>query len=493
MADNDGLPQQVRLLTLNCWGLLYISTLRKQRLQEIGRRLAQMEPRPDVVCLQECWVDSDFEAIRQATQPRLPHGKLFRAGVWGAGLAILSRWPLEETEMHQYRLNGRPTAFWRGDWYVGKGVAWATLRLGPRASQVMHVLNTHTHAPYEKDAQDSYACHRAAQLWHMAQLLRRATAQPSFLVVALGDFNMLPLSLPHRILTHRAPVCDAWRVWQPESSLGPVAYAPEAARHRPVPSAAFNLAVNGATSDGLYNTWRWTKNRQNKLRRGLPCPVDPEALDRRGKRLDYIFFCPRSVSPDHAWAVDTAQVALTERHADLHVSLSDHFAVAATLKLHPRAATSPRALHVQLAQSLASTAHGLARSDLDQLMALIRDYTARELGQRRLRALHFYASLVVWAVCLVAVWFSPRNFVAFVLCLVASLVLASGLVDGLLALLFFSSELRCLAEFEHEVRCARSAAAAPDAAGSRAPGAPDQSEPEEQQPNGNDLSDKDKH
>ncbi|PHH63710.1 hypothetical protein CDD81_5582 [Ophiocordyceps australis] len=476
MADKDGLPSQVRLLTLNCWGLLYISTLREARLQEIGRRLGQLEPAPDVVCLQECWVESDFAAIREATRTVLPHGKLFRAGVWGAGLGILSRWAVEEAEMHEYRLNGRPTAFWRGDWYVGKGVAWATLRLGPGAGEVMHVLNTHTHAPYEKDAQDSYACHRAAQLWHMAKLLRRAAAQPSFLVVALGDFNMLPLSLPHRILTHRAPVCDAWRIAQPDSSLGPVAHGPEAARGRPVPSAAYNLAVNGATSDGLYNTWRWTRNRQNKLRRGLPCPVDAEALDRRGKRLDYIFFCPRSASPAHGWVVDTVHVALTERHPQLHVSLSDHFAVAATLKLHAPAAKSPTALDVQLAQSLASTAHhGLPRSDLDQLMALIRDYTARELRQRRLRALHFYASLVVWAGCLVAVWFSPRNFVAFILCLVASLVLASGIVDGLLALLFFSSELRCLGEFEHEVRSAAAAAA-----DSRAPDVP------EQQSTGND-------
>ncbi|EQL01790.1 hypothetical protein OCS_02490 [Ophiocordyceps sinensis CO18] len=96
----------------------------------------------------------------------------------------------------------------------------------------------------------------------------------------------------------------------------------------------------------------------------------------------------------------------------------------------------------------------------DEILDMTRAYTARERKQSRWRALHCYASLVVWAACLVAVWFSPRNLVAFLLMLLASLTLATGLVDGLLALLFFSSEIRSLHEFEWEVRNARRAALA---------------------------------
>ncbi|EQL01791.1 DNase I-like protein [Ophiocordyceps sinensis CO18] len=84
--------------------------------------------------------------------------------------------------MVQYPLNGRPTAFWRGDWYVGKGVACATLRVGPDPDHVIRVLNTHTHAPYEKEPDDSYVCHRTAQAWHMAKLL---AADGRHLVIAL--------------------------------------------------------------------------------------------------------------------------------------------------------------------------------------------------------------------------------------------------------------------------------------------------------------------
>ena len=60
-----------------------------------------------------------------------------------------------------------------------------------------------THAPYEQGPDDSYLCHRIAQAWEMSKLLRAATER-GHLVLALGDFNMTPLSLEHQIITARA-------------------------------------------------------------------------------------------------------------------------------------------------------------------------------------------------------------------------------------------------------------------------------------------------
>lgn len=77
----------------------------------------------------------------------LPYGKQYHAGVFGSGLVILSRWPLEESSMFQFPLNGRPTAFFRGDWYAGKGVAHARIRYGPQKSQVIEVFNIHVSKP----------------------------------------------------------------------------------------------------------------------------------------------------------------------------------------------------------------------------------------------------------------------------------------------------------------------------------------------------------
>jgi sphingomyelin phosphodiesterase 2 len=270
-------PEEINLVTLNCWGLKYISKLRRQRLTEIGRQLATASPQPDIVALQECFTEEDYKSIRYKTKSILPHGKFYHSAAFGGGLAILSRWPIEESTMHRYPLNGRPTAFWRGDWYVGKGIACAKIRYGPAAKQVVEVFNTHTHAPYEGGKpDDSYLCHRTAQSWEMAKLLRGA-AERGHLVLAMGDFNMVPMSPEYQLITGLAPVNDVWRTLHPDSSLGPSHHPAEEARRRPVPTAEFNILENGATSDGPYNTWRWTKAQQKLLGSGRrPVTVSPD-------------------------------------------------------------------------------------------------------------------------------------------------------------------------------------------------------------------------
>ncbi|KAH6997819.1 Endonuclease/exonuclease/phosphatase [Ilyonectria sp. MPI-CAGE-AT-0026] len=493
--DEDALPTELNLLTLNCWGLLHISALRTPRLDEIGRQLALLTPAPHIVALQECWTQDDYRAIRRHTRQILPYGKFYHSGAFGGGLAILSRWPIEESTMVKYTLNGRPTAFWRGDWYVGKGVACAKIRFGPRRKDVIEVFNTHTHAPYEREPNDSYICHRTSQAWEMSKLLRGA-AERGHLVVAMGDFNMLPLSLAHRLITAHAPVRDVWRVLHPNSALGPAHHPAEKARHRPIPTADYNLLENGATSDSVYNTWRWTKNQQNLLKAGKPCDVAPDAIDPRGKRLDYIFAStgvdPEAPPTTPGWIIKTAIVALTERHPDLHVSLSDHFAVRATLTRHtPSSMIAPTYARSETPSALLKTGAYLANSspassirsvpralpsdpDLqlfhnpddeplpmavyDEILAMIHKYTLREVRQRYWRGVHFFVALVVWVACLVGVWFSPANFVAFILMLVSSLGLVAGVVDGLLSLLFFSWEIRGLKEFDWEIRNAKAVA-----------------------------------
>ncbi|KAH7171154.1 Endonuclease/exonuclease/phosphatase [Dactylonectria macrodidyma] len=493
--DEDSLPTELNLLTLNCWGLLHISALRTPRLDEIGRQLALLAPTPQIVALQECWTQDDYRAIRRHTRQVLPYGKFYHSGAFGGGLAILSRWPIEESTMVKYTLNGRPTAFWRGDWYVGKGVACAKIRFGPRRKDVIEVFNTHTHAPYESEPNDSYICHRTAQAWEMSKLLRGA-AERGHLVVAMGDFNMLPLSLAHRLITAHAPVRDVWRVLHPNSALGPAHHPAEKARHRPIPTADYNLLENGATSDSVHNTWRWTKNQQKLLKAGKPGGVPGDAIDPRGKRLDYIF-ASTGVDPDAppttpGWVIKTAVVALTERHPDLHVSLSDHFAVQTTLTRHiPSVLPAPGYARSETPSAALKTGAYLANSspassirsvtrahpsdpDLqllhnpndeplplaiyDEILAMIHKYSLREVRQRYWRGVHFFGALFVWLACLVGVWFSPANYVAFILMLVSSLGLVAGVVDGLLSLLFFSWEIRGLKEFDWEIRNAKAAA-----------------------------------
>jgi sphingomyelin phosphodiesterase 2 len=137
------MPEEINIITLNCWGLKYISKFRNERLLEIGRRLVIAEPTPHIVGLQELWTHEDYIAIRNETRHILPYGKLYYSGIFGGGLAILSKWPIEESSMVPYRLNGRPTAFFRGDWYVGKGIACARIRTGSGPKDIVEVFTTH--------------------------------------------------------------------------------------------------------------------------------------------------------------------------------------------------------------------------------------------------------------------------------------------------------------------------------------------------------------
>ena len=137
-------PSTLRIFSLNCWGLKYISKHRSARLTEIGKQIAALDPRPDIVGLQECWTRADYETIRSLTCPFLPFGKFYYSGVFGGGLVILSKWPIEESNMVRYPLNGRPGA-WpiRGDWFVGKGVACARIRYGTELKDIVEVFCTH--------------------------------------------------------------------------------------------------------------------------------------------------------------------------------------------------------------------------------------------------------------------------------------------------------------------------------------------------------------
>ncbi|KAJ5109054.1 hypothetical protein N7456_005729 [Penicillium angulare] len=455
-------PTHIRILTFNCWGLKYIATYRHERLSEIGRQLALASPPPEIVGLQECWTQKDYESIRDQTRHILPYGKFYFGGIFGAGLAILSKWPIEESSMYCYPLNGRPTAFFRGDWFVGKGVACARVRFGPGTADVAEVFCTHLHAPYEREPNDSYLCHRTAQAWEISKLMRGA-AERGHLVIGLGDFNMLPSSFAHRLISARSPVRDVWRELHPNSSLAAAINPIEKARNLPIPSAEFNLLENGATCDGSFNTWRWSKALQKRLDKGEEITINKDDPDPRAKRLDYIFVGDGGYAPEFPeprWSVESAQVSMTQRHPTLRCSLSDHFAVEAVITRSPigdsiKSDTRSQSLHSAESKH-ASPYSGLTAETYDEIFGMIDAYVLRERSQRRWRLAHFLLSVVVSIGCFIGVWWvGSRTYIGFILILLSTLNFGAGILDGLIGGLFVSSELRALKEFEWEVRNAK--------------------------------------
>ena len=472
MLSNRGAPQSsavtsLNILTLNCWGLKFISKFRTQRLEEMGRQLAAASPNPEIVGLQECWTQNDYLQIRELTRTILPYGKFYHSGIFGGGLAILSKFPIIDSNMVRYPLNGRPTAFFRGDWFVGKGVACATIELAPRSGDIVEVFCTHLHAPYEREPNDSYLCHRTAQAWEIAKLMRGA-AEKGHAVIGLGDFNMVPLSFAHQLITAHAPVQDVWRVLHPDSSLGSANHPPERARGKDIPNARFNVDKNGTTCDSALNTWRWSKQVQKRMFKGESITVGDGTPDPRAKRLDYIFFSNGIKASDSKplWRVHSAKVGMVDRHPSIGCSLSDHFSVEATLS---RTAVVEKPIsngslnHIATPESHSPTdteTPTLPPSTYSQILSMISTYTARERRQRRLRLYHFGGSIVVSLGCFVAIWWSPRPFVSFLLILLSTLGFGAGVVDGLIGGLFVGSELRALKEFQWEVSNARDIAEA---------------------------------
>lgn len=448
MADAPDPPgdlsttNSLHILTLNCWGLKYLSKFRAERLLEIGKTLAGYQPELDIVGLQECWTYSDYRAIRDATKSVLPYGKFYHSGVFGGGLVILSRFPIIESSMYRYPLNGRPTAFFRGDWFVGKGVACARLAL-PDGRKV-EVFNTHLHAPYEQEPHDSYICHRTAQAWEIAKLMRAAKERGS-LVVGLGDFNMVPMSFAHILVECRGGVQDVWRRLKPDSSIGACIDPAEAQRRKQlnlatVPLVEDSLHENGHTCDTIYNTWRWDEAHRKALEKGRDRIIAMSEQDPRAKRLDYIFFG----SSELGWRVAHARVAMTERHPTLRCSLSDHFAVEATLVIEP--------VNMEKHTTLENESAAIEPPFYEEILAMINKYTQREREQRRWRMGHFVGQALFSIGSFVAVWWSTYNYVAFLLLLISTLGIMAGTLDGLIGGLFVGTELRALNEFEWEVR-----------------------------------------
>ena len=314
----------------------------------------------------------------------------------------------------------------------------------------------------------------------------RGAADRGHLVLGLGDFNMVPLSLAHRLISTHSPTRDVWMLLHPDCSLGAAIDPLEQALRKPIPSAEYNLHENGATCDSILNTWRWNKGQQKRLGPNKPAIVVPlDQEDPRAKRLDYIF-ASTAIDPSNpaagGWVVKSAKVGMLDRHPELQCSLSDHFSVEATLVHSTSVQPEPnkneeadavnngvflespttsefRLPHRSVAGQLSfTTPPFLPIQTYDEILEMIYKYRRRERRQRKFRLGNFMIALVVSIGCLVAVWWSPRNFVAFLLMLLSTLGLGLGVIDGLIGGLFIGSEMRALKEFEWEISNTRAAA-----------------------------------
>ncbi|KAF3690167.1 Sphingomyelin phosphodiesterase 2 [Channa argus] len=201
MANTDAVS--VRVFSLNCWGIHYLSKHCCQRYAMIGDMLCKEEH--DIVLLQEVWSEKDYIFLKKKLACSHPHSHYFKSGVIGSGLAIFSKHRIHDTFLYRYSLNGYPYMAHHGDWFGGKAVGMAILNIG---GLIANVYVTHLHAEYSRE-NDSYLPHRVVQAWELQHFVRH-TSGGADIVILGGDLNMHPQDLGNRLLRSYTGLRDSY-------------------------------------------------------------------------------------------------------------------------------------------------------------------------------------------------------------------------------------------------------------------------------------------
>uniref|UniRef100_A0A8C8S2U3 Sphingomyelin phosphodiesterase 2 n=1 Tax=Pelusios castaneus TaxID=367368 RepID=A0A8C8S2U3_9SAUR len=196
-------PLQLRVFDLNCWAIRYMSKLRQERIGLIGDMLSQEGF--DLALLQEVWSERDYCELKQKLVACYPHSHYFKSGVIGSGLCVFSRYPILDTFLYQYSLNGYPYMLQHGDWFCGKAVGLLVMKI---RGILFHVYVTHLHAEYCRE-KDAYLPHRVVQAWELAQFIQH-TSKGADVVLLGGDLNMHPKDVGIRLLRGWTGLRDAF-------------------------------------------------------------------------------------------------------------------------------------------------------------------------------------------------------------------------------------------------------------------------------------------
>ncbi|KAJ1302632.1 hypothetical protein OPQ81_002949 [Rhizoctonia solani] len=309
----------IRVLTFNVWGLRFVSQDRLARITAIADRILNASPAYDVVALQELWLKSDHALVAEAVAPVLPYSTVFYSGAFGSGLSLFSRYPIEQAQMHPFALAGDPIDVLGGDWFVGKGVAAATLS-HPVLGHI-ELLTSHMFARGGETGTVLQQAHRLIGAWEYSQLIRRAAQLGRYVIVA-GDFNAVDGSAPLEFIRAHAKVQDAW--WATHNLSSPaVPIVFPIPKEGAATSALAAIHEHGVTADSPLNSWSAGK------------PLDAVARRHLGKRLDYVLYRGPDARAEYELVASEAKVVMTERMPDLGVSLSDHFGVEVVLEIAP--------------------------------------------------------------------------------------------------------------------------------------------------------------
>jgi len=428
---------RVRILTLNCWGLKYVSKDRIERIGAIASFLSRSSH--DIVCLQELWVQADFETVRVSVSSHLPFFKIFHSGAVGAGLVIFSRFPIIAATIQSYSLNGSPLDLQGADWASGKAAA-SVLVKHPVLGQ-LQVFNTHFFSEGGDDGPEYLRAHRLVNAWEFAKLVKQS-AEIGRYVIAAGDFNSSPHTLPMTVVREHAGLHDVWSTLRP-----------------PLPSyQTGETPVNPVDALSLYGfTYDSPVNSYTPLRSGNKLDPAPQ-----GNRIDYIFFRNPASSPAHPSQIERPHLVPTEvslaltGHVPGHTfSYSDHFGIEAIFKIELPDAKSDTSLDspsdVKGAPTVSSTAapasvnnpnlsHEHTMMVIHALQTFLKHSKNRARGQMRM----FTGCALLLLAILVGTGWSPKGYLTPVFVLLGSAVTWVGTTMFYVGLFYGKWEAKAL-------------------------------------------------
>ena len=195
--------KMLTVLTLNCWGIPWISKDLRARLESIAEHIASGTY--DFVFLQEVWSKSDYEMIAHRVQLALPFSHYFDNGILGTGLCLFSKVAIQSFLFQPFTVNGYIHHVHQGDWFGGKGVGLVSV---VHSGLTIHLYIVHLLAKYDNE-HDELLAHRLAQATQTARFIEftRKGADVCFLA---GDMNAAPDELPYQTIVLETGMSDSF-------------------------------------------------------------------------------------------------------------------------------------------------------------------------------------------------------------------------------------------------------------------------------------------
>lgn len=242
----------------------------------------------DVIAFQEVWSLQTYKKFCAHLKEKYPYSHYFKSGSIGSGLAIFSPHQISKIGFNGFAINGHPGKIFDGDWFANKGIGYARVEL-PQG--FLNVFTTHLIADYsnnrDRTIEDRYAVDRLFQLHQLVRYAEGIIGEEGVGAVILGDLNLRMSSLS----------------WQ--------------------------AIINN------QNNFKGIFEGANAVPCSCNCPNNSYTKENeKSVTIDHILYSSGKLD------LISTNVEFTEKVPNTDISYSDHYAVAATLKIQKSTANS---------------------------------------------------------------------------------------------------------------------------------------------------------